>query len=140
NPIGLDGLDFMEYANLSASKKLPLEPTFKAFGFELAAESKRKKAALWRQGDADLIINKNEKSFAADFCKEHGPCISSTGFRVKDAQHAFKESVKRGAKPYKGDRALLLFDVPAIYGIGESLIYFVQEYGNKNSLVNREFG
>ena len=64
-------------------------------------------------------------SFAGRFVAEHGPCAPSMAWRVVDAQHAFDHAVKNGAEPYTGaDRTL---EVPAIKGIGGSLLYFVDK-------------
>ena len=58
-------------------------------------------------------------------------------WRVVDAQHAFEHAVKNGAEPYTGaDKTL---DVPAIKGIGGSLLYFVDRYGAKGSAYDAEF-
>jgi 4-hydroxyphenylpyruvate dioxygenase len=52
-------------------------------------------------------------------------------WRVVDARHAFERAVGEGAEPYTApDRSL---DVPAIKGIGGSLIYFVERYGAEGS-------
>jgi 4-hydroxyphenylpyruvate dioxygenase len=83
---------------------------------------------LYRQNDINFLINHQAGSFAESFHKAHGPSICSAGFRVKDAQHAFKTAVERGAKPFRGDRSQLLGDYPAIMGIGDSIVYFIDRY------------
>ena len=70
-------------------------------------------------------------SFAADFVAKHGPCAPAMAWRVVDADHAFAHAIAGGAAPYEGDGKVL--DVPAIIGIGGSLIYFVDTYGDKGS-------
>ena len=57
------------------------------------------------------------------FVGEHGPARPSMAWRVVDAKHAFDHAVAKGAEPYTGDDKTL--DVPAIVGIGGSLLYFV---------------
>ena len=81
---------------------------------------------LWQQGDITYVLTAEAASFAARFVQDHGPCAPSMGWRVVDAQHAFERAVQLGAKPYEGGGKVL--DVPAIYGIGGSLIYFVDQY------------
>ena len=54
-----------------------------------------------------------------------------------DARHAFEHAVAKGATPYEGDDKAL--DVPAIVGIGGSLLYFVERYGKKGSAYDAEF-
>ncbi|MCB1385480.1 MAG: 4-hydroxyphenylpyruvate dioxygenase, partial [Nitratireductor sp.] len=64
-------------------------------------------------------------------------CAPSMAWRVVNAKHAFNHAVAKGATPYNGsDKA---FDVPAIVGIGGSLLYFVDTYGAKGSAYDSEF-
>lgn len=128
NPVGLDGMEFIEYTGPAAKQ---LEELFLKLGFTEIAKHNTKKIRLFRQGDVNFLLNEEGSGFAKEFGKAHGPSICSTGFRVKDAERAFKMAVERGAKPYnnEGDKT---FPYPTIYGIGDSLIYFIDKYGEKN--------
>lgn len=123
NPIGLDGIDFVEYSSPYPEK---VETLFYHLGFNKIGTHKTKDIHLFHQGDIYFISNNEPNSFAENFAKAHGPSICSVGFRVQNANHAFQETVKRGAKPYEGETKY-----PAIYGIGDSLIYFIEKYGEK---------
>ena len=73
----------------------------------------------------------------ARFVAEHGPCAPAMAWRVVDAQHALERAVDLGATEYTGaDKTL---DVPAVIGIGGSLLYFVDTYGAKGSAYDRDF-
>lgn len=72
------------------------------------------------------MLNYDPNSFAAKFVEVHGPCAPSMGWRVVDAQKALAHAVSQGAEEYTGDGKVL--DVPAIMGIGGSLLYFVDQY------------
>jgi 4-hydroxyphenylpyruvate dioxygenase len=50
-------------------------------------------------------------------------------FRVKDAQHALREAVKRGGEPVEGKVGPMELNIPAIKGIGGAYIYLVDRYG-----------
>lgn len=129
NPIGLDGVDFIEYAGLDA--KL-FQTLFTRMSFKKIAQAKGKNVELWRQGRINFILNTEPNTFASDFVKAHGPSVCSTGFKVHDAEKAFKIAVERGAKPYKGtDAQKGATPFPAVYGIGDSLIYFIDEKNHK---------
>ena len=123
NPIGLNGVDFIEYSGPDATY---FENLFKRLGFKEISQIHGKNIRLFRQGDINFILNCEPHTFATEFARMHGPSVSATGFRVENAEHAFKTAVARGAKPYEGNdfqRGATPF--PAIYGIGDSLIYFV---------------
>jgi 4-hydroxyphenylpyruvate dioxygenase len=125
NPLGLDGIEFIEYATPDPQA---LEQLFFKFGFTKIGQHKRKNVTLYRQNHVNFIINNEPGTFAAKFAKQHGPSICATGFRVKSAQRAFDLAVQRGARPIdtKNDPASHSF--PAIYGIGDSAVYFVDRY------------
>lgn len=122
NPIGLDGMEFIEFASPEPTK---LETLFTQLGFKKMGDHKRKKVSLWSQGNIHFVINAEEGSFAQSFSKEHGPSACATGFRVKNAEKAFNEAVKRGARPLPQSEH---HSFPAVYGIGDSVIYFIDQY------------
>ena len=134
NPAGTDGFEFVEFSHPEPAE---LEDLFSRMGFVPVAKHKSKAITVWRQGDINYIINAEPGSFAARFVETHGPCAPSMAWRVVDAQHAFEHAVANGATPYEGGDKTL--DVPAINGIGGSLIYFIDTYGEKGSPYSREF-
>jgi 4-hydroxyphenylpyruvate dioxygenase len=134
NPAGTDGFEFVEFAHPEPEK---LADLFQRMGYTPVARHKTKNITVYRQGDINYILNAEPGSFAARFVAEHGPCAPSMAWRVVDARHAFEHAVKNGAEPYTGDDKTI--DVPAIKGIGGSLLYFVDTYGAKGSLYEREF-
>lgn len=126
NPAGTDGFEFVEFAHPQPEE---LRALFGRMGYSLTARHKTKDIELWQQGDITYVLNNHSGSHAMRFVAEHGPCAASMGWRVVDAAHAFAHAVKMGAEPFEGDKAL---EVPAIVGIGGSLIYFVDAYGDQN--------
>lgn len=121
--MGLRGIEFVEFAS---DKPEILERIFFDFGFSKNARHLSKKVDLFEQGDIHFLVNREPGSFSWNFTKLHGPCISSMGWKVDDPQKAYNEAVKRGARGYEiGDFYLKGQKIPAIYGIGDSLIYFV---------------
>lgn len=135
NPIGLWGVDFVEYAGPDAHY---FETLFKKMGFVEAGKIKDRDIKLFKQGGINFIINGEADSFGGAFAKAHGPSVCATGFRVANASHAFEEAVRRGAKAYDGN-ALSRGATPylAIYGIGDSLIYFIDQNNYEDLYKNR---
>ncbi|MEP1930020.1 MAG: 4-hydroxyphenylpyruvate dioxygenase [Roseibium sp.] len=123
NLAGTDGFEFVEFAHPDPEE---LRALFARMGYAKTARHKSKDIELWQQGDITYILNSDPDSFAAQFVQEHGPCAPSMGWRVVDAQHALEHAVAKGGVPYEGEGKAL--DVPAIYGTGGSLLYFVDQY------------
>lgn len=127
NPCGLDGIEFIEFAGPAGSAVL--SNMMDRIGMKQVAKHSSKPMRLFRQNQVNFIINEDPNSFAAEFSKAHGPCASATGFRVKNAKLAFAEAVKRGARPFLDEAKKSGWaGVPAIYGIGDSLVYFIDRY------------
>jgi 4-hydroxyphenylpyruvate dioxygenase len=123
NPCGLDGIDFIEFASPEPQK---LAALFEAFGFTHTREHGTQAVSLYQQGDIGFLLNRAPRSFAEDFAKAHGPGICAMGWRTLDAVRAHAAAIARGAQDFgNGDHAKGGSRVPAISGIGESLIYFV---------------
>ena len=128
NPAGTDGFEFVEFAHPVPGH---LEKLFEQMGYVEVARHKQRDISLYRQGSINYIINRDPNAFAAGFVAEHGPCAPAMAWRVVDAQHALKRAVDLGAIEYTGDDKTL--DAPAVHGIGGSLLYFVDTYGDKGS-------
>lgn len=127
NELGIQGIEFIEFASPDPKS---LHELFLKFGFSRLKTHRDLKADYYSQNDIHFILNRENGSFADQFKKLHGPSISSMGWRVKNADRARAIACKRGAIPFeKGD----YFDrrgyrIPALYGIGESVIYLIEDY------------
>ena len=128
NPAGTDGFEFVEFAHANPQE---LDTLFRKMGFAPVAKHKTKNITLYRQGGVNYVLNAEPDSHASQFIKDHGPCAPAMGWRVVDAQHALKRAVELGAKEYTGPGKVL--DFPAVYGIGGSLLYFIDKYDDTGS-------
>ncbi len=126
NPVGLCGIDFVEFVSPDPEA---LERLFLAFGFSRTMRHESKAIDLYQQGDIVFLLNRDQRSFAASFASLHGPSICSMGWRAQDPAKAVEVAVARGARRRpEGDLATRDGrPVPAIFGIGDSLIYFVDD-------------
>lgn len=134
NPAGTDGFEFVEFAHPDPAA---LESLFKQMGYQEVARHKRRDISLYRQGSINYMLNRDSGTHAAEFVAEHGPCAPAMAWRVVDSQHALQRALELGATEYTGSGKSL--DVPAVYGIGGSLLYFVDCYGDKGSPYDSEF-
>jgi 4-hydroxyphenylpyruvate dioxygenase len=123
NPAGTDGFEFVEFAHAEPEV---LRDLFTKMGYRHTATHRTKDIEVWQQGDITYVINAEPGTHAAEFIEAHGPCAPSMGWRVVDAEHALRHAVECGAQEYSGPGKMM--DVPAIKGIGGSLIYFIDRY------------
>ncbi|NEW91196.1 4-hydroxyphenylpyruvate dioxygenase [Rhodopseudomonas sp. BR0M22] len=136
NPMGTDGFEFVEFAHPDPAQ---LHSLFKLMGFSLVATHRTKAISVYRQGDVNYLVNEQPGTHGTDFVAAHGPCAPSMAFRVVDAKQAYERAVALGAEPAGVTAAQATLDVPAIKGIGGSLLYFVDRYGAKGSAYDAEF-
>jgi 4-hydroxyphenylpyruvate dioxygenase len=97
-------------------------------GFSLLARHRSKDVCLYRQGNINFIVNSEPNSLAQNFARQHGPSACAMAFRVKDAARALRDAVAAGAKEVRGTIGPMELNIPAIEGIGGSLIYLVDRY------------
>jgi len=125
NPMGTDGFEFVEY---TAPDPRLLGALFEQLGFTLVARHRSKDVVLYRQGGVNFIVNREPDSFAQSFARVHGPSACAFAIRVRDAAKAWQRALDLGAKPHHGPVGPMELNIPAIQGIGGSLIYLVDRY------------
>ncbi|MBV8144795.1 MAG: VOC family protein, partial [Gammaproteobacteria bacterium] len=129
NPMGTDGFEFVEY---TAPDPQLLRSLFERLGFPAVARHRSKNVTLHRQGEINFIINAEPQSFAQSFARVHGPSACAMAFRVRDAAKAYSRALGLGAKPGPQSAGPMELNIPCIEGIGGSLIYLVDLYGERS--------
>ena len=137
NPMGTDGFEFIEYA---APDPKVMGELFERMGFKPVARHRHKNVTLYRQGGINFIVNAEPDSFAQRFARQHGPSICAIAFRVQDAKAAYERAIGLGAWGYAGVAGPGELNIPAIKGIGDSLIYLVDRWRGKNGARDSDIG
>jgi 4-hydroxyphenylpyruvate dioxygenase len=118
NPLGLDGIEFVEYAT---AEPQAFGALLQKMGFAPVARHRSREVMLYRQGGMNLIVNSHE-------CKEKTPALSAIALRVRDAGEAHRRSLDLGAWDMPTRAADMELHIPGIHGVADSLIYFVDRY------------
>ncbi len=129
NPMGTDGFEFIEYA---APDPVAMGKVFESLGFTAIAKHRTKDVTLYRQGGINFIINAEPDSFAQRFARLHGPSICAFALRVQDANKAYRRALELGAWGFDTHCGPMELNIPAIKGIGDSLLYLVDRWHGKN--------
>ncbi|MES2888543.1 MAG: 4-hydroxyphenylpyruvate dioxygenase [Pseudomonadota bacterium] len=137
NPMGTNGFEFIEYA---APDPLALGRLFETLGFQPIAKHRTKQVMLFRQGDINFIINAEPDSFAQRFARQHGPSVCAMAFRVNNAKAAYARALELGAWGFDHHAGPMELNIPAIKGIGDSLIYFVDRWRGKDGAASHAIG
>ena len=126
NPLGTDGFEFVEFTSPDPDA---LATYFRQLGFTAVSQHRSKNVIRFKQGDINFILNMEPVGQAAEFREQRGPSANAMAFRVKDAAHAFREAIARGAEAVDSPIGPMELDIPAIKGIGGAFIYLVDRYG-----------
>src|SRR5512133_1830752 len=137
NPMGTDGFEFIEYA---APDPKAMGGLFERMGFKPIARHRHKNVLLYRQGGINFIINAEPDSFAQRFARLHGPSVCAIAFRVADAKAAYERAISLGAWGYAQSAGPGELNIPAIKGIGDSIIYLIDQWRGKNGAKTGDIG
>ena len=125
NPIGMDGIECIEFAT---SKPQALGGILERMGFRLVARHRSREIELYRQGTMNLVVNSHPADIPRTVNPVEKPVISALAIRVRDAGAAFRRALDLGGWEVPAHARALELNIPAIHGVGESLIYFVDRY------------
>lgn len=135
NPIGLDGIEFIEYAT---SKPQALGQVLEMMGFRPVARHRSREVLLYRQGELNIVVNAHPDEARAASHGSDVPSISAIALRVRDARAAYHYVLERGAWEVPTRAEVMELNIPAIHGAGGSRIYFVDRY-KEFSIYNVDF-
>ena len=135
NPLGLDGIEFIEYAT---SKPQALGQVLERMGFRPVARHRSREVLLYRQGAINIIVNAHAPAPGSDAAQDHKPVIAAVALRVRDAAAAYRRALERGAWAVPSRVEVMELNIPAIHGVGKSRIYFVDRY-DKFSIYDVDF-
>jgi 4-hydroxyphenylpyruvate dioxygenase len=125
NPVGLDGIEFVEYAT---SKPQALGQVLETMGFRPVARHRSREVLLYRQGDMNVIVNAHVASLPRAVQPVEKPVIAAIALRVRDAAAAYRHVIGAGAWAVPTHVEVMELNIPAIHGVGSSRIYFVDRY------------
>ncbi|MDP3223384.1 MAG: 4-hydroxyphenylpyruvate dioxygenase [Rubrivivax sp.] len=127
NPLGLDGIEFVEYATL---RPQALGQVLEAMGFSPVARHRSREVMLYRQGGMNLVVNAHPDDARASATEGGSPVLSAVAFRVQDARLAHARCIELGAWEAPSHARAMELNIPAIHGPGGSHFFFVDRYSD----------
>ncbi|TBU87354.1 4-hydroxyphenylpyruvate dioxygenase [Phytopseudomonas dryadis] len=132
NPIGTDGFEFVEFTAPTAQGIEQLRQLFTAMGFTETARHRSKDVWLFQQHDINIVLNGSPSGHVHAFAEQHGPSACAMAFRVKNAAQAAAYAESQGATLVGCHANFGELNIPCLEGIGGSLLYLVDRYGDKS--------
>jgi len=118
------GVEFIEFAADDRTAD-ELAQFFSGLGFKKAAQHKSKAVTRWTQGAINLVINKEKEGFAHSHYITHGPSVCAIGLKVQSASATLDRAEKLRDTPFRQKVGPGELEIPAVRGMGGSLLYFL---------------
>ncbi|MDQ4060400.1 MAG: sugar phosphate isomerase/epimerase and 4-hydroxyphenylpyruvate domain-containing protein, partial [Pseudomonadota bacterium] len=132
------GIEFVEFA-MDETSAARFERVLKGLGFGKAGTHKSKDVTRWRQGDINIVVNCDKEGFAHSFSITHGPSVCAIALRVDDAAATVERAVRLLDQPFRQAVGPGELDIPAVRGLGGSLLYFVDRKSELGRLWDVDF-
>ena len=126
------GVEFVEFA-ASETEAEELATFLSTMGFGLVARHRNKDVLLYRQGAVNIVVNTEKEGLAHSSWLVHGTSAYALGLKVEDAAATVARARALGAEIFEQRRGPGELTIPAIRGVGGSVIYFVD---GKSELAN----
>ena len=138
NPIGTDGFEFVEFTAPTPEGIEQLRQLFTAMGFSETARHRSKQVWLFQQHDINFVLNGSPSGHVRAFAEKHGPSACAMAFRVRNAAQAAAYVEEQGARLVGSHANFGELNIPCVEGIGGSLLYLVDRYG-EHSIYDVDF-
>lgn len=124
-------VEFIEFAAEGGEKNKLVELLI-SFGFVKTHQHRSKEVSLFRLGDVNIVINEEPDSYAQHYYLLHGISVCAVAYLCENALGMSERSSYYNFAEFDVDMERGELNIPAIKGIGEELIYFVQKDKHKN--------
>lgn len=132
------GIEFIEFA-VNADSADELGKMLSAMAFRRERRHVSKDVALWRQGAVNIVVNQDPKGYARTAFLNHGPTVCDMGLRVRDAAETVARATALGTNAFSQTVGLGELEIPAIRGVGGSVLHFIDENSDLHRVWDIEF-
>jgi 4-hydroxyphenylpyruvate dioxygenase len=132
------GVEFVEIA-VDDAAGMRLETVLRGLGFAPSARHRSKAVERWSQGGINIVVNREKEGFAHSFLVTHGPSVCAVALKVDDAAACVDRATALLDEPFRQPVGPGELDIPAVRGVGGSLLYFVDRKSGLDRLWDVDF-
>ncbi|MEO9528902.1 MAG: TIM barrel protein, partial [Roseibium sp.] len=132
------GIEFVEFA-ADRKEANDLAAMLATLGFRKTGRHLSKDVELWRQGGINIVINTDPRGFAHASYISHGTNVCDIGLKVADAKATVSRAETLGAKIFEQPVGPGELKIPAIRGLGGSVIHFIDDSRDLSRVWETEF-
>lgn len=134
----IEGVEFIEFA-AQGQQAEAFAQLLSSMGFVHALQHRNKALEVWQQGDIRLLINAEPNSHAAKAFEQAGVSVCDMGLAVADADKTLHRAQLLGSKPFSQPLSPGELAIPAIRGLGSSVLHFLDEASGLSRVWELEF-
>lgn len=127
NPLGINGIEFIEYAT---AQPLAFGALLEQMGFVPTARHRSREVTLYRQGTMNVIVNADPRALPQSDIDPQSTVISAIALRVRDANAAYLHALEMGAWAIQTRAGVMELNIPGVHGAGDSILYFVDRFSD----------
>jgi 4-hydroxyphenylpyruvate dioxygenase len=120
----VERIEYIEFAT-SETDHRAFAALIEGLGFHFAARHRSKDVDLYRQGEINIVVNREREGFAHSFNMLHGPSVCALALRVDKVDLALERAEAMECPIYLGKIGPGEASIPAVGGVEGSLIYFI---------------
>lgn len=132
------GTEFIEFA-IDESAAPAFEALLRGLGFARSGLHKSKAVTRFAQGGINIVVNTDKEGFAHSFNITHGTAVAAIGLRVEDAAATLDRARLLLDKPFSQAVGPGELEIPAVRGLGGSLVYFIDTKSDLGRVWDIEF-
>ncbi len=132
------GVEFVEFA-VDEKAGAALGKMFSGMGFAKTGTHVSKDVSRWTQGGINLVINAEKDGFAHAYQISHGTSVCAIGLKVDNAAATLDRAERLLDKPFRQPVGPGELEIPAVRGLGGSLLYFIDQSSELGRVWDIEF-
>jgi 4-hydroxyphenylpyruvate dioxygenase len=122
------GVGFIEFA-VNEIKATELATLLSQLGFHKTGSHHSKDVDRWSQGSIELVVNSEPDGFAHSHYVTHGAGVCAIALDVGNTRRAMARAEALQARTFYQPIGPGELEIPAIHGVGGSLLYFLETAG-----------
>ncbi|APX89157.1 3-keto-5-aminohexanoate cleavage protein [Brevirhabdus pacifica] len=133
-----EGVAFVEFAT-QGQEAATLTDFLATLGFRKAGRHRNRQIDLWQQNDVRIVVNADPGGHAGHAWNARGTCICDIGLSVASARDTVARATALGSVPFHQPVAPGELDIPAIRGLGGSVLHFIDGESGLDRVWETEF-
>lgn len=134
----VDGTEFIEFAT-QGEERASLERLLATLGFRRTASHVSKALTIWEQGGIRIVLNSETSGHAHSAWLARGTSVCDLGLGVSSAAETMARAQALGAEPFRQPLGPGQRDIPAIRGLGGSVLHFLDRSSGLADVWSVEF-